>query len=36
LSRFLYSPDVDRALDEINNSMTLYNVAEVSEWYWAK
>ena len=36
LTRFLYSPDVDRALDEINNSMTLSNVAEASEWYWAK
>jgi hypothetical protein len=36
LTRFLYSPDVDRALDEINNSMTLSNAAEASEWYWAK
>ena len=36
LTRFLYSPDVNRALDEINNAMTMDNVAESSQWYWAK
>jgi glucose/mannose transport system substrate-binding protein len=36
LTRFLYSPDVDRALEEINTSMTLYKVADASQWYWAK
>jgi len=36
LTRFLYSPDVNRALDEISNYMTLDKVAESSQWYWAK
>lgn len=36
LTRFLYSPDVDRAIREIHQSLTLNNVAEWSEWYWAK
>jgi len=36
LTRFLYSPDVDRALEEINTSMTLYKVADASQWYWTK
>jgi glucose/mannose transport system substrate-binding protein len=36
LTRFLYSPDVNRELDEINNAMTLSKVAEASQWYWAK
>ncbi len=36
LTRFLYSPDVDRALDEINNSMTLNKVSDAGQWYWAE
>ncbi len=36
LSRFLYSPDIERALTEIDNAMTMYNVTEASEWYWAE
>jgi glucose/mannose transport system substrate-binding protein len=36
LTRFLYSPDVDRALEEIDTSMTLNKVSEAGQWYWAK
>lgn len=36
LTRFLYSPDVDRALEEINTSMNLNNVTEAGQWYWAE
>lgn len=36
LTRFLYSPDVNRALTEISDAMTLDKVAESSRWYWAK
>jgi glucose/mannose transport system substrate-binding protein len=36
LTRFLYSPDVDRALGEISDSMALNKVADSSQWYWAK
>jgi len=36
LTRFLYSPDVNRALDEINTAMTMDKVTESSQWYWAK
>jgi glucose/mannose transport system substrate-binding protein len=36
LTRFLYSPDVERALQEIDTSMTLNNVKEAGQWYWAK
>lgn len=36
LSRFLYSPDVDRALGEISAAMALHNVAGASEWYWVR
>jgi glucose/mannose transport system substrate-binding protein len=33
LTRFLYSPDVNRALDEIESAMTLDTVADSSHWY---
>ncbi|MGQ9501368.1 MAG: ABC transporter substrate-binding protein [Anaerolineae bacterium] len=36
LTRFLYSPDIERIQGEIADSMTLANVAEASQWYWAK
>lgn len=36
LTRFLYSPDVNRALTEISDAMTLDKVTESSYWYWAK
>jgi glucose/mannose transport system substrate-binding protein len=36
LTRFLYSPDVDRALEEINISMDLNKVKEAGEWYWTE
>jgi len=36
LTRFLYAPDVDRILGEINDSMTLNKVADAGQWYWAK
>lgn len=36
LTRFLYSPDVNRALTEISDAMTLDKVSESSQWYWAK
>ncbi len=36
LTRFLYSPDIERIQGEIADSMALANVAEVSQWYWAK
>ncbi|MGQ9785197.1 MAG: ABC transporter substrate-binding protein [Anaerolineae bacterium] len=36
LTRFLYSPDIERIQGEIADSMTLANVAETSQWYWAK
>ena len=35
LTRFLYSPDIDRALGEISDSMTMNDAAKASEWYWA-
>jgi len=36
LTRFLYSPDVNRALTEISDAMTLDKVTESGNWYWAK
>jgi glucose/mannose transport system substrate-binding protein len=36
LTRFLYSPDIERIQGEIADSMALTNVAESSQWYWAK
>jgi glucose/mannose transport system substrate-binding protein len=36
LTRFLYSPDVERALGEIGDALTLFNVADSSQWYWAE
>lgn len=36
LTRFLYSPDVNRALSEISDAMTMDKVAESGQWYWAK
>jgi ABC-type glycerol-3-phosphate transport system substrate-binding protein len=36
LTRFLYSPDVDRALGEIDNAMTFNKVADAGQWYWAR
>jgi len=36
LTRFLYSPDVKRALTEISDAMTLDKVTESGNWYWAK
>ncbi len=33
LTRFLYSPDIDRALDEISSAMELDKVTEASLWY---
>lgn len=36
LTRFLYSPDVDRFIGEIDFAQELHKVAENSEWYWAK
>lgn len=36
LTRFLYSPDIERIQGEIADSMALANVAEASQWYWAK
>lgn len=36
LTRFLYSPDVNRAISEISDAMTLDKVAESGQWYWAK
>lgn len=36
LTRFLYSPDIERIQGEIADSMALANVAESSQWYWAK
>ncbi len=36
LTRFLYSPDVNRALGEISDAMTLDKVTESSQWYWAR
>lgn len=36
LTRFLYSPDVNRALSETSLVMTSYDVAGQSTWYWAK
>ncbi len=36
LTRFLYSPDVNRALEEIDSAMSLDKVAESGQWYWAK
>ena len=35
LINFLYSPNVDRVLRQINDAMEFYNVKENSEWYWA-
>jgi glucose/mannose transport system substrate-binding protein len=36
LTRFLYSPDVNRALSEISDAMTMDKVTESGQWYWAK
>jgi glucose/mannose transport system substrate-binding protein len=36
LTRFLYSPDVNRALDEISSAMELDKVSDSSGWYWGK
>jgi glucose/mannose transport system substrate-binding protein len=36
LTRFLYSPDIDRALDETSSAMELDKVAEAGRWYGAK
>jgi glucose/mannose transport system substrate-binding protein len=36
LTRFLYSPDVERALGETGDALTLFNVADSSQWYWAE
>lgn len=36
LTRFLYSPDVDRIQGEISDAMAFAKVAEFSAWYWAK
>lgn len=36
LTRFLYSPDVNRALTEISDAMTLDKVTESGRWYWAQ
>ena len=36
LTRFLYSPDVNRAVTEISDAMSLDKVTESSQWYWAK
>ncbi len=36
LTRFLYSPDVNRALTEISDAMKLDNVTASSQWYWGK
>lgn len=36
LTRFLYSPDVNRALTEISDAMTLDKVTESGQWYWGK
>ncbi len=36
LTRFLYSPDVNRALTEISDAMALDKVTESGSWYWAK
>jgi len=36
LTRFLYSPDIERIQSEIADSMALAKVAESSQWYWAK
>jgi glucose/mannose transport system substrate-binding protein len=36
LTRFLYSPDINRALTEISDAMTLDKVSDSSQWYWAK
>jgi len=36
LTRFLYTGDVDAALDQTSLVMTSYDVAGQSEWYWAK
>ncbi|MGC8879576.1 MAG: ABC transporter substrate-binding protein [Anaerolineae bacterium] len=36
LTRFLYSPDIERIQGEIADSMALAKVAESSQWYWAK
>lgn len=35
LTRFLYSPDVDRFIGEEALALELHNVAGASEWYWA-
>jgi hypothetical protein len=36
LTRFLYSPDIDRALGETALVMESYDVAGQSAWYWSK
>ena len=36
LTRFLYSPDVDRIQGEISDALAFAKVAEFSSWYWAK
>jgi len=36
LTRFLYSPDIDRIQGEISDAMAFAKVAEFSAWYWAK
>ena len=35
LINFLYSPDVNRVLRQIDDAMKFYKVKENSEWYWA-
>ncbi len=34
LINFLYSPNVDRVLRQINDAMNFYKVKKNSEWYW--
>ena len=34
LVNFLYSPDVDRVLNQIDDAMKFYKVKENSMWYW--
>jgi len=34
LVNFLYSPDVDRVLNQLDDAMKFYKVKENSMWYW--